>query len=85
MVPLQPLSALNVISSNYDGTNSDTAGVKNFGATINGSLNSIESATAANSYSGIGNAVVGTANRTYNSNGSLIFGAVMKLLTLLLI
>ena len=67
--------ALNVISSNYDGTNSDTAGVKNFGATINGSLNSIESATAANSYSGIGNAVVGTANRTYNSNGSLIFGA----------
>ena len=66
--------ALNVISSNYDGTNSDTAGVKNFGATINGSLNSIESATAANSYSGIGNAVVGTANRTYNSNGSLIFG-----------
>ena len=67
--------ALNVISSNYDGTNSDTAGVKNLGATINGSLNSIESATAANSYSGIGNAVVGTANRTYNSNGSLIFGA----------
>ena len=67
--------ALNVISSNYDGTNSDTAGVKNFGATINGSLNSIESATSANSYSGIGNAVVGTANRTYNSNGSLIFGA----------
>ena len=67
--------ALNVISSNYDGTNSDTAGVKNFGATINGSLNSIESATAANSYSGIGNAIVGTANRTYNSNGSLIFGA----------
>ena len=67
--------ALNVISSNYDGTNSDTAGVKNFGATINGSLNSIESATAANSYSGIGNAVVGTANRTNNSNGSLIFGA----------
>ena len=49
--------------------------LKNFGATINGSLNSIESATAANSYSGIGNAVVGTANRTYNSNGSLIFGA----------
>ncbi len=67
--------ALNVISSNYDGTNSDTAGVKNFGATINGSLNSIESATAASKYSGLSNTVVGTANRTYNSNGSLIFGA----------
>ena len=67
--------ALNVISSNYDGNNSDTAGVKNFGATINGSLNSIESATAANNYSGLSNTVVGTANRTNNSNGSLIFGA----------
>ena len=67
--------ALNVISSNYDGTNSDTAGVKNFGATINGSLNSIESATATNNYSGLSNTVVGTANRTNNSNGSLIFGA----------
>ena len=66
--------ALNVISSNYDGNNIANA-TKNYGATINGSLNSIESATAANSYSGIGNAVVGTANRTYNSNGSLIFGA----------
>ena len=66
--------ALNVISSNYDGNNIANA-TRNFGATINGSLNSIESATAANSYSGIGNAVVGTANRTYNSNGSLIFGA----------
>ena len=66
--------ALNIISSNYDGNNIANA-TRNFGATINGSLNSIESATAANNYSGIGNAVVGTANRTYNSNGSLIFGA----------
>lgn len=66
--------ALNVISSNYDGNNIANA-TRNFGATINGSLNSIESATAANNYSGIGNAVVGTANRTYNSNGSLILGA----------
>lgn len=66
--------ALNVISSNYDGNNTANA-TKNFGATINGSLNSIESATAANNYSGLGNAVFGTANRTYNSNGSLIFGA----------
>ena len=66
--------ALNVISSNYDGNNIANA-TRNFGATINGSLNSIESATAANNYSGIGNAVVGTANRTNNSNGSLIFGA----------
>ena len=66
--------ALNVISSNYDGNNIANA-IKNYGATINGSLNSIESATAANKYSGLANTVVGAANRTNNSNGSLIFGA----------
>ena len=66
--------ALNVISSSYDGNNSANA-IKNYGATINGSLNSIESATAASKYSGLSNTVVGTANRTNNSNGSLIFGA----------
>lgn len=66
--------ALNVISSNYDGNNIANA-TRNFGATINGSLNSIESATAINNYSGLSNTVVGTANRTNNSNGSLIFGA----------
>ena len=66
--------ALNVISSNYDGSNIDNA-TRNFGATINGSLNSIESATSNSDVSGISNTVVGTANRTNNSNGSLIFGA----------
>ena len=66
--------ALNVISSNYDGNNSANA-FKNYGATINGSLNSIESATSNSDVSGISNTVVGTANRTNNSNGSLIFGA----------
>lgn len=66
--------ALNVISSNYDGNNIANA-TRNFGANINGSLNSIESATATNNYSGLSNTVVGTANRTNNSNGSLIFGA----------
>ena len=66
--------ALNVISSDYDGNNA-TKATKNFGATITGSLNSIESATSSNNVSGLANAVVGTANRTNNSNGSLIFGA----------
>ena len=66
--------ALNVISSNYDGSNIDNA-TRNFGATINGSLNSIESATSNSDVSGVSNTVVGTANRTNNSNGSLIFGA----------
>ena len=66
--------ALNVISSDYDGTDASKA-TKNFGATINGSLNSIESATSSDNVSGLANAVVGTANRTFNSNGSLVFGA----------
>ena len=61
------------ISSNY-GSNSSAAS-KNFGATITGSLNSIESATSSSNYSGVANSIVGTANRTANSNGSLIFGA----------
>ena len=48
---------------------------KNFGATITGSLNSIESETVANSDAGVANSIVGLANRTHNTNGSLIFGA----------
>ena len=66
--------AYSIISSNYDGNNSSAAS-KNFGATITGSLNSIESATSSSNYSGVANSIVGTANRTANSNGSLIFGA----------
>ena len=48
--------------------------MKNLGATINGSLNSIEG-MSGNYYSGIANTVSGVANRTFNSNGSLIYGA----------
>ena len=66
--------AYSIISSNYDGSDSSAAS-KNFGATITGSLNSIESATSSSNYSGVANSIVGTANRTANSNGSLIFGA----------
>ena len=64
----------NIISSEYNGGRMANP-VKNLGATINGSLNSIESKTANNYYSGVANSVVGTANRTFNSNGSLIMGA----------
>ena len=47
---------------------------KNFGATIYGSLNSIESSTASNSASGIANSVLGFGNRTQNTNASLVWG-----------
>ena len=65
--------AYSIASSDYSGGYNSV--LKNFGATITGSLNSIESATASSTYSGIANSIVGTANRTFNSNGSLIFGA----------
>ena len=64
----------NIISSEYNGGRMANP-VKNFGSTINGSLNSIESKTANSYYAGIANSIVGTANRTFNSNGSLIMGA----------
>ena len=68
--------AYSIISGQYDGSFWTTSHVgQNFGATITGSLNSIESATASSRYSGVANSIVGTANRTANSNGSLIFGA----------
>ena len=64
----------NIISSEYNGGRLANP-VKNLGSTINGSLNSIESQTASSYYAGIANSIVGTANRTFNSNGSLIMGA----------
>ena len=64
----------NIISSEYNGGRLANP-VKNLGSTINGSLNSIESKTANSYYSGVANSIVGTANRTFNSNGSLIMGA----------
>ncbi len=63
----------NIISSGYTGGRLANP-VKNLGATINGSLNSVEGMTG-NYYSGIANTISGVANRTYNSNGSLIYGA----------
>ena len=67
--------AYSIISGKYNGSGSSSYVGQNFGATITGSLNSIESATSSSVYSGVANSIVGTANRTANSNGSLIFGA----------
>ena len=66
--------ALNVISSDYQGGD-PTKAPKNFGATINGTLNSIESATTKSSSAGIANTIVGVANKAANTNGTLVFGA----------
>ena len=66
--------AYNIISSDYNGGRTANP-VKNMGATITGALNSIESIKDAGYYSGIANTVSGIANRTSNSNGTLIYGA----------
>lgn len=59
----------------------DTNDTQNFGATIYGSLNSIESSTArdpetgmANDSAGTVNSVLGFGNRTQNANASLVWG-----------
>ena len=68
--------AYSIMTSKYDGKRANVFyALQNFGAVINGSLNSIESYKSNSSFSGIANSIVGVANRTSNSNGSLIFGA----------
>ena len=67
--------AYSAMTSGYAGGDNVLKAAQNFGATITGSLNSIESKTATSRYSGVANSIVGTANRTFNSNGSLIMGA----------
>ncbi|WP_288878738.1 ESPR-type extended signal peptide-containing protein [uncultured Megasphaera sp.] len=54
---------------------SATDATQNFGATIMGSLNSVESATSDSSYAGVANSIVGLGNVANNTNGTLIFGA----------
>ena len=73
----------NIMSSSYTGGRFSTPS-QNFGSTITGTLNSIESKTAAGVGSGwfadrasvgVANTISGVANRTANTNGSLVYGA----------
>lgn len=68
--------ALSIASSKYDGSGGVNSfyAVQNTGATVYGSLNSIESATSDNIYSGVASSVLGFANRTQNANAALIWG-----------
>ena len=62
----------NVISSSYTGGRFSTP-TQNFGATVNGAFNSIES-TSGGSTAGVATAITGVANRVANSNGALVYG-----------
>lgn len=48
--------------------------MQNFGATVYGSLNSIESSKSGNLAAGTANSVLGFGNRTQNTNASLVWG-----------
>lgn len=63
----------NVISSSYTGGRFSTP-TQNFGATVNGAFNSIES-TSGGSTAGVATAITGVANRVAHSNGALVYGA----------
>lgn len=64
----------NIISGDYTGGRFSTP-IKNFGATVNGSFNSVESYDSWSSTAGVANTVMGTANRVADSNGALVYGA----------
>ena len=48
--------------------------MQNFGATVYGSLNSIESSSVSSHSAGMANSVLGFGNRTQNTNASLVWG-----------
>lgn len=71
------VGAYNIITGSYTGGNTlahiDAA--KNFGSTIVGTLNTVESKSATLDHAGIANTITGIANRTANTNGTIIMGA----------
>ena len=74
------LGAYSISTGDFDssgGMNSMNYGGQNFGSTIAGSLNTIQSKGHGGS-AGIANSIVGLANATENTNGTLIFGAGNK-------
>lgn len=63
--------AFSIISNNGSST---LYGAQNFGATIYGSLNSIESSKSDSLTAGTANSVLGFGNRTQNTNAALVWG-----------
>jgi len=62
------------VTGSYSATTAKNK-TQNFAATVNGSLNSIESYKDAADNSGVASSIVGTANRIANSNNTTILGA----------
>lgn len=62
--------AYSIISGDYD-----KGKWRNFGSSITGSLNSIESKTATTADAGNASHIIGTANRMQNANGAVVIGS----------
>ena len=62
------------VTGSYSATTAKKK-IQNFAATVDGSLNSIESYKDAADNSGVASSIVGTANRIANSNNTTILGA----------
>ena len=62
------------VTGSYSATTAKKK-IQNFAATVDGSLNSIESYKDAADNSGVASSIVGTANRIANSNNTTIIGA----------
>ena len=62
--------AYSIISGDYD-----KGKWRNFGSSITGSLNSIESKTATTADVGNASHIIGTANRMQNANGAVVIGS----------
>lgn len=62
--------AYSIISGDYD-----KGKWRNFGSSITGSLNSIESKTATTADAGNASHIIGTANRMQNANGAMVIGS----------
>ena len=72
------IGSYNITTTKYGNTSGILGSLysaQNFGSVIVGTLNSIESnSSSAGMTSGVANSVIGMANKTQNSNGSLVFG-----------
>ena len=70
------IGSYNIVSTKYGQDSSlfnSLYSAQNFGSIVVGTLNSIESSNAGMT-SGVANNVIGMANKTNNTNGSLVFG-----------
>ena len=69
------VGSYNITTTKYMNGGNSLNSIENFGSIIVGTLNSIESnSSSAGMTSGVANNAIGMANKTQNSNGSLIFG-----------